>query len=138
MEREEERKLFPAIGSCTCGGCVLSRSVTSEQLFATPWTVARQAPLSMGFFRQYWSGQPFPSRGDLPDPGIGSPTLQADSLISQPPWKPECVGWQVQSLQGRLVSWEELLLQLESEGRLEAEFLPPYGTSVVLSLMAFH
>ena len=39
--------------------------------FATPWTVALQAPLSMGFPRQeYWSGLPFPSPGDLPDPGI--------------------------------------------------------------------
>ena len=52
---------------------------------ATPWTVARQAPLSVGFFRQeHWSGLPFPSPGDLPDPGIepGSPALQADSLLS--------------------------------------------------------
>ena len=52
-------------------------------LFVTPWTVACQAPLSMGFPRQeYWSGLPFPSPGDLPDPGIEprSPTLQADSL----------------------------------------------------------
>ena len=50
---------------------------------ATPWTVARQAPLSMGFSRQeYWSGLPFPSPGDLPDPGIKprSPALPADSL----------------------------------------------------------
>ena len=50
---------------------------------ATPWTVACQAPLSMGFSRQeYWTGLPFPSPGDLPDPGIepGSPALQADSL----------------------------------------------------------
>ena len=49
----------------------------------TPWTVACQAPLSMGFSRQeYWSGLPFPSLGDLPDPGIetGSPAFQADSL----------------------------------------------------------
>ena len=39
--------------------------------FVTPWTVARQAPLSMGFSRQeYWSGLPFPSPGDLPNPGI--------------------------------------------------------------------
>ena len=46
-------------------------SVTSVQLFSTPWTVAHQAPLSMGFPRQeYWSGLPFPSPGDLPDPGI--------------------------------------------------------------------
>ena len=41
------------------------------QLFATLWTVARQAPLSVGFSRQeYWSGLPFPSPGDLPNPGI--------------------------------------------------------------------
>ena len=53
---------------------------------ATPWTVACQAPLSMGFSRQeYWSGLPFPSPGDLPNPGIepGSPALQADSLPTQ-------------------------------------------------------
>ena len=58
------------------------------RLFATPWTVARQAPLSMGFSRQeYWSGLPFPSPGDLPNPGIkpGSPALQADALSSEPP-----------------------------------------------------
>ena len=53
-------------------------------LFATPWTVARLAPLSMGFPRQeYWSGLPFPSPGDLPDPGIEpeSPPLQVGSLL---------------------------------------------------------
>ena len=53
------------------------------RLFANPWTVAHQAPLLMGFSRQeYRSGLPFPSPGDLPDPGIelGSPVLQADSL----------------------------------------------------------
>ena len=52
----------------------------------TPWTVACQAPLSMGFFRQeYWSGLPFPSPGDLPNPGIEprSPALQADSLPTE-------------------------------------------------------
>ena len=51
------------------------------QLFATPWTGACQAPLSMEFSRkEYWSGLPFPSPGDLPDPGTehGSPALQAD------------------------------------------------------------
>ena len=61
------------------------------QLFATPMTVAHRAPLSMGFSRQeYWSGLPCPSPGDLPDPGIkpGSPTLQMDSLPSEPPGKP--------------------------------------------------
>ena len=59
-------------------------------LFATLWTVACQAPPSMGFSRQeYWSGLPFPSPGDLPNPGIepGSPALQADSLPSEPQGK---------------------------------------------------
>ena len=56
----------------------------------TPWAVAYQAPPSMGFSRQeYWSGVPFPSPGDLPDPGIEprSPTFQADALTSEPPGK---------------------------------------------------
>ena len=60
------------------------------RLFETPWTVAYQAPPSMGFSRQEcWSGLPFPSPGDLPNPGIepGSPALQADSLPSEPPGK---------------------------------------------------
>ena len=55
------------------------------RLFATPWTVAYQASLSVGFSRQeYWSGLPFPAPGDLPDPGIEprSPALQADALPS--------------------------------------------------------
>ena len=57
------------------------------QLFATPLTIARQAPLSMGFSGQeYWSGLPSPSPGDLPDPGMepGSPASQAGSLPSEP------------------------------------------------------
>ena len=57
----------------------------------TPWTVARQASLSMGFSRQeYWSGLPFPSPGDHPDPGIKpeSAALQADSLPSEPQGSP--------------------------------------------------
>ena len=56
-----------------------------------PWTVAHQAPPSMGFSGQeYWSGLPFPSPGDLPDPGVEprSPTLQANALTSAPPGKP--------------------------------------------------
>ena len=56
--------------------------------FVTPWTIARQSPLSLGFSRQeYWSGLPFASPGDLPNPGIapGSPALQADALPSEPP-----------------------------------------------------
>ena len=61
------------------------------RLFATPWTIAYQASLSMGFSRQeYRSGLPFPSPGDLPNPGIEprSPTLQADALPSEPPGEP--------------------------------------------------
>ena len=61
------------------------------KVFVTPWTVACQAPLSVGFSRhEYWSGLPFPSPGDLPNPGIeaGSPPLQADTLPSEPPGKP--------------------------------------------------
>ena len=67
-----------------------SRSVVSDSL-PSPWTVASQAPPSMGFSRQeYRSGLPFPSPRDLPNPGIepGSPTFQADALTSEPPGKP--------------------------------------------------
>ena len=67
------------------------KSLSRIQLFATPWTVAHQAPPSMAFSKQeYWSGLPFSSPGDLPDPGIkpGSPELQVDSLPSEPPEKP--------------------------------------------------
>ena len=67
------------------------KSLSRVQLFVTPWTVARQAPLSMGLSRQeYWSGLPFPSPGDLPEPGIKpwSPALQAVSLLMEPPGKP--------------------------------------------------
>ena len=76
--------------------CVIKRekvkvkSLSGVQLFATPWTVVYQAPPSMGFSRQEnWSGLPFPSPGDLSDPGIEpwSPTLQADALTSEPPEK---------------------------------------------------
>ena len=65
--------------------CVLGR-LSHVQLFVTLWTIACQAPLSMGFSRQeYWSGLPFPSPGDLPNRGIEprSPALQADPLPSE-------------------------------------------------------
>ena len=60
------------------------KSLSHVRLFAIPWTVAHQSPLSMGFPRQeYWNGLPFPSPGDLSAPGIKptSPVLQADSLL---------------------------------------------------------
>ena len=64
------------------------------QLFATPWTVAYQAPPSVGFSRQgYWSGLPLPSPGYLPNPGIEPrfPTLQEDALLSEPPGNPKLI-----------------------------------------------
>ena len=90
--------------SCVVGkGCFLwpvlslrEKSLSRVRLFATPWTVAYQAPLSMRFSRQeYWSGLPFPSPGDLPDPGIEprSPALESDALTSEPPGKPHIRGW---------------------------------------------
>ena len=63
----------------------------SGPTLATRWTVAHQAPLSMGFSRQEdWNGLPFTSPGDLPNPGMEprSPALQVDSLLSEPPRKP--------------------------------------------------
>ena len=67
------------------------KSLSRVQLFAIPWTVAHQAPLSVGFSRQeYWSGLPFPSPGDLPNPETEprSPALWADALSSEPPGNP--------------------------------------------------
>ena len=78
------------------------------QLFVTPWTVAYQAPLSMGFSRQeYWSGLPFPSPGDLPNPGIepGSPALQTDALPSEPPGKPITPSYALKKKPGGLPWW---------------------------------
>ena len=70
--------------------CVKVKLLSRVRLFAIPWAVAYQAPLSMGFSgQQSWSGLPFPSSGDLPNPGIehGSPTLQTDALPFEPPGK---------------------------------------------------
>ena len=69
------------------------KSLSRVQLFVIPWTVAYQASLSMGFSRQEcWSGLPFPSPGDLPNPGIEprSPALQEHALPSEPPGR---TGW---------------------------------------------
>ena len=86
----EGLKKHPVSGAGLCNfgiGKVKVKSLSHVRLLATPWTVAYQAPLSMGFSRQeYWSGLPFPSSGDLPDPGIKPrcPALQADALTSEP------------------------------------------------------
>ena len=61
--------------------CVQVTSVTSWALFATPWTVAHQAPLSMGFSKQeYWGGLPWPPSGNLPDPAIKPTSLMSPAL----------------------------------------------------------
>ena len=66
------------------------KTLSHVQLFVAPWMVAYQALQFMEFSRQeYWSGLPFPSAQDLPDPGteLRSPALQADTLLSEPPGK---------------------------------------------------
>ena len=71
-------------------GCVRAHSLSDVQLFGTPWTAARQAPLSMGFSRQeYWSGLPFPPPGDLPNSEIEpeSPALAGGFFTTEPPGK---------------------------------------------------
>ena len=71
-----------------CGGGFVTKSCLT---LVTPWAVASEAPLSVGFSRrEYWSGLPFPSPGDLPNPGIKSrfPTQQADSLPTEQWGKP--------------------------------------------------
>ena len=84
----------------------------------TPWTVAHQAPLYVGFSRQeYWSGLPFPSPGDLPNPGIEprSPVLQADPLPTE--------------LQGMLVSIDWFIYAIKWEKTYFIFFLkiPPFS-----------
>ena len=84
------------MGVCVCVCvCVVCVCVLSHvRLFATPWTVARQAPLSMGFSRQEsWSGLPFPPPGSLPDPGketmsLVSAALAGGFFTTAPPGEP--------------------------------------------------
>ena len=77
--------------------CLPAWMLSHVRLFASPWTAARQAPLSMAFPRQeYWSGLPFPSPRDLPDPVMEpvSPASQADSFTTEPPVKPRML-WMI-------------------------------------------
>ena len=70
---------------------IVAEGLSRAWLFVIPWTVARQAPQSIGFTRQeYWSGLPIPFPGNLPHPEIKlrSAALQADSLLTEPPGKP--------------------------------------------------
>ena len=91
------------------------KSLSCVRLFATPWTVAYQAPPSIGFSRkECWSGLPFPSPGDLPNSGIepGSPALQADALPSEPPGKPlpvyVCESWTIKKTEHQRIDAFEL------------------------------
>ena len=85
-------------------------SLIRVQLFVIQWIVASQVSCPWGFSRQeYWSGQPFPSPGYLPNPGIKprSPALQADSLLSEPPGKPKDIGMDSLSLLQEIVLTQE-------------------------------
>ena len=94
--------IFPTILKIYIKWDVVKVKSLSRVRLCDPWTVAHQAPPSMGFSRQeYWSGLPFPSPGNLPNPGIKprSPTLQADTLNSAPPEKPKWdVEWWVNNI----------------------------------------
>ena len=85
--------LFPCVCVCVCA-CACAWSVSHVTLFVTPYTAARQAPLSLGFPKQeYWSGLPFPPPGNLPNPGIkptslAPPALAGGFFTSAPPRKP--------------------------------------------------
>ena len=105
----------------------------------TPWTLACQVPLPMEFSRQeYWSGLPFPSPGDLPDPGIKrrSPALQADSVLSEPPGKPKNTGlgslsflhgiYLTQESNQGLLHCRWILYQLSYQGCLLKPLFPIY------------
>ena len=76
--------------------CVHAQSLSRGRLFVTPWTIAYQAPLPTEFPRQeYWSGLPFPSPGDLPNPGIepSSPALSGGFFTTEPSGKPHVYMW---------------------------------------------
>ena len=95
--------------------CRKWNSLSHVRLFATPWTVAYQSPQSMEFSRQeYWSGLPFPSPGDLPNLGIkpGSPALQADALLSEPPGSPFKGGWTEKQEGGKMEGIQEKALAI--------------------------
>ena len=94
LKQNSETKTFTLnLNNCTRPFFLFSRCVMSDS-FTTPWPVACQASLSMGFpRREYWSRLPFPSPRDLPDPGIEptspvAPALWADSLPAEPLGKP--------------------------------------------------
>ena len=85
--------MWTATGPLTPGVHMHPKSLSCVRLCATPWTVARQAPLSTGFSWQgYWSGLPFPPPEDLPDPrmepvSLTSPALAGGSFTTGAPWE---------------------------------------------------
>ena len=100
-------------------------------LFVTPWTVAHEAPLSMGFPRQdYWSRLPFPTTGDLPDPGIepASPALAGGFFTAEPLWKPQqglaCTVAQTPGLEGTRNTFHQEERR-GSEAQLSSSQAPP-------------
>ena len=106
-------------------------------LFATPWTAAPQAPLSMGFPRQeYWSGLPFPSPGDLPHLGIEppspvSPALQADSLPAEPSGKHYFAVLQISLMSSLIRNMEQQAGSKEEKEYVKAVYChPAYLTSM--------
>ena len=105
-------------------------SLSHVRLFATPWTVAYQAPPSMGFFwQEYWTGFPFPSPEDLPDPGIEprSLTLQADVLSSEPPELSILIVTTIVTIDRKSVPTRHCTFQiLESDWTLALSFSIPY------------
>ena len=127
--------------------CGESEVTQSFLTLCDPWTVAHQAPPSMGFSRQeYWSGFPFPSPGDLLDPGIEprSPTLQPDTLTSEPPGKlwgwegtpcnwVDCVGDR-DKLEWWARSWEQLGPKAEAGSQLWKEILGRVEGAILCAL----
>ena len=91
LHHEWSKYIFSSCSKPSSSSTLESASFSRVWLFVTSWTSACQAPLSTEFSRwEYWSRLPFPSPGDLSDPGIEpkSPTWQVDSLPSEPPRKP--------------------------------------------------
>ena len=108
------------------------------RLFATPWTVAREAPLSMGFSRQeFWNGLPLPPPGDLPYPGIEpvSPAWQANSLPSEPPGKPREVPGLQTSTDSKVGSREKSAHQRLSPLPTVRPLLPRQEAGPVVSVL---
>ena len=109
--------------------CVCACSLSCVQLFVTPWTVAYQAPLSMGFSRQeYWSGLSFPSPGGLPDPGIEptSSALVGGFTITWATWEAQyCLIWiyKITLLLPHWVSFSGLFLVSSLNSIEEPEFI---------------